>query len=110
MPPSDKPFVQRLDGTDLSIEKATDRTPDRSRYHVFRGADIVGAFRSLPPALALFRELRDESGWTPPNPPKLTTEEQARREREAQDRLDYLEYWGTSHRFRGGGKPKRRQR
>lgn len=104
------PFVQRLEGLDLTVERATDRTPDRSRYHVLYRAKIVGSFRTLPEASALFRELRDGSGWSPPETQEVSGEERLRREREAKDRLDYLDYWGSSHQFKGGGRPKRRQR
>jgi hypothetical protein len=110
VPPSAAPFVQRLEGLDLSIEKATERTPDRHRYHVFLEETLVDSFRGLPAAQERFRKLRDESGWKPPDREQLTAEEKLRRQQAAKDRLDYLEYWGTSHQFRGGGKPKRRQR
>lgn len=104
------PFVQRLDGVDLTIEQGTDRAPDRRKFHVFLDGQLEGSFASLPGATTLFRQLRDQSGWEPPAPPALSSEDQLTRERAARDRLAYLEYWGTSHQFRGGGKPKRRQR
>lgn len=104
------PYVQRLDGLDLTIEKATERTPDRSRYHVFEDGRLIESFRSLASAQELFRRLRDDRGWVPRERLDLDPEEQMRRQKEAQDRLDYLEYWGTSHKHRGGGKPRRRQR
>jgi hypothetical protein len=38
----------------------------------------------------------------------LTPEEMLVREREAHQRVAHLEYWSTSHKFRGGGRPKRK--
>lgn len=110
MPRPAGPYVQRLEGLDLSIERATHRTPDDQRYHVLRGATVVGSFRSLGAAQRSFRELRDASGWEPTPREELSPDERLRREKAAKDRLDYLDYWGSSHQFRGGGRPKRRQR
>lgn len=110
MSPSPTSYVQRLPGVELTIEKATGRTPDTLHYHVFQGNQIVGSFRGLPRAQELFRELRDASGWTPPKAEDLPPEERLLREKAAKDRLDYLEYWSSSHQFRGGGRPRRRQR
>ena len=110
MPPNPAPYIQRLAGSDLTIEKGTERTPDRFRYHVMRGGAIVASYRGLPQAQALFRQLRDELGWRPPPVEAFSPEERMRREKAAQDRLDYLEYWGSSHKFKGAGRPKRRQR
>jgi hypothetical protein len=103
-------YIQRLDGLDLRIEKATDRAPDDDRYHVFRDGELLNSFRSLTQAQALFRQLRDDSGWRPPERADLTPKEKLGREKLARDRLHYLDYWGSSHKFRGGGRPKRKQR
>jgi hypothetical protein len=107
---SDEPFIQCLDGLDLTIEKATPRTPDRRQFHVFYDGQLVGSFGTLAAARLAFLKLRDESGWTPPSRRELTAEERLEREMRARDRLTYLDYWASSHKFRGGGRPKRRQR
>jgi hypothetical protein len=75
-------YIQRLPAVDLAIERATERTPDRSRYYVFRGKEVVGAFRRLPDAQACFREIRDSSGW-----------KALEREKAAQERYQQMEHW-----------------
>jgi hypothetical protein len=103
-----EPFVQSLAGLDLTIEQATERTPDRKGFHVFRNGELAGSHKTLLAAQGQFRKLRDESGWAPPAKPELTPEEMLVREREAHQRVAHLEYWSTSHKFRGGGRPKRK--
>jgi hypothetical protein len=103
-----EPFVQRIAGLDLTIEQATDRTPTKSGFHVFHNGELVGSHKKLQEAQIQFKKLRNESGWTPPEKPDLTSEEMLIREREAHQRIAHLEYWSSSHRFRGGGRPKRK--
>lgn len=102
------PFVQRIAGIDLTIEQATARAPDKKRFHIFHNGELVGSHKTLPAAQAQFRKVRDESGWTPPPKPELSPEEMMLREREMHQRVAHLEYWATSHKFRGGGRPKRK--
>lgn len=64
--PDATPYTQRIAGLDLAIEKGTERTPDKHRYHVILNGELVATFRSLPQAQAEFKRLRDESGWKPP--------------------------------------------
>ncbi len=105
MPPSAAPFVQRLEGLDLSIEKGTERTTDRYRYHVFFLGQLIESARSLPKAQAVFRRLRDENGWQPPPREQLSPEEKLERHRAAIDRLDHLEYWGRRTSSAAAGDP-----
>lgn len=102
------PFVQRLEGLDLTIEQATDRTPDVRGFHVFLDGELVGSHKTLKGAQEQFRKLRDESGWTPPAKAELTPTEMMIKEREAHQRLAHFEYWSNSASFRGGGRPKRK--
>ncbi len=101
-------YKQQLAGLNLTIERATDRTPDRRQFHVFYNDELKGSFKKLPEAQRLFARLRDESGWKPPEKEKLSPEEQLVREREMHQRVAHLEYWSQSHKFRGGGRPKRK--
>lgn len=107
MPGEDR-YVQRLDAIELAIERDTKRTPDTSHYHVFLGDELKGSFRKLPDAQKLFARLRDESDWKPPEREELSLSEQLTREREMHQRTAHLEYWATSHKFRGGGRPRRK--
>lgn len=102
------PFVQRIAGLDLTIEQATERTPDKRSFHVFYNGDLVGSHKRLPAAQQQFKKLRDESGWKPPEKPELSPTEMMIREREAHQRLAHFEYWSNSASFRGGGRPKRK--
>lgn len=102
------PFIQRLVDTGITIEQATERAPDRTRFHVYEGERLVGSFKRLADAQIEFRRLRDESGWTPPTKPELTPEEMLVFDREMLQRNAYMEYWSNSHKFRGGGRPKRK--
>jgi hypothetical protein len=101
-------YVQRLDAIGLAIERATDRTPDTKQYYVYKADELIGSFRRLPEAQKLFARLRKESGWKPRSKPDLSPQEMLSRERELHQRIAYMEYWSQSHRFRGGGRPKRR--
>jgi len=103
-----EPYVQSLVGIDLTIEQATERTPDQRGFHVFYNGELVGSHKRLPSAQEQFRKIRDESGWKPPPKPELSSEEMLIREREAHQRIAHLEYWSSSHNFRGGGRPKRK--
>jgi hypothetical protein len=101
-------YSQRLDAIGLTIERATDRTPDTRQFHVFYGDELQGSFKKLPEAQKLFRRLKEESGWKPPPKEELTPEEMLVREREAHQRVAHLEYGSSSHMFRGGGRPRRK--
>lgn len=108
MDATDDTYTQRLAGINLTIERATERTPDAKQFHVFYDDELKGSFRKLPEAQKLFVRLRDESGWKPPQQEELTTAEKLAREREMHQRAAHMEYWATSHKFRGGGRPKRK--
>lgn len=101
-------YKQQIQGLDLTIEKATERTPDSGQFHVFLHGEVKGSFKKLTQAQALFAELRQASGWKPPSPDKRSPEEQLMFEREMHQRMAHMEYWSNSHKFRGGGKPKRK--
>jgi hypothetical protein len=94
-------YVQSLPGLDLTIERATDRTPDVVRYHVYRGGELVESYRRLPEAQARFRQLRDESGWQPPRLEHLDAEERMRREADARGRSAQIEHWHRVSNRRG---------
>jgi hypothetical protein len=98
--------MQRIDGLELTIEQATDRTPDEKLFHVFYNGELVGLHKRLPAAQEQFKKLRDESGWQPPAKEELTPAE--RMAREMHQRVAHMEYGATSHKFRGGGRPKRK--
>lgn len=109
MADDDRQYVQTLAEVGLAVERATERTPDQTQFHVFRNEELVASFRKLPEAQRLFAKLKDESGWTPAGR-QLTAEEKLEHEKAIQDRMAYQEYWSQSHKFRGGGRPRRKQR
>ena len=59
------PYVQSLAGIDLTIEQATERTPDEKLFHVFYNGEVVRSYKKLPAAQEHFRKIRDESDWQP---------------------------------------------
>lgn len=85
-------YVQRLPAIGLAIERATDRTPDARRYHLYRRDELLGSFTKLADAQARFREARDESGWTAPER-KADPSEALAREKEAGERYRQAEHW-----------------
>jgi hypothetical protein len=105
---TDDTYKQQIQGLDLTIERATERTPDSKQFHVFFNGEVRGSFRKLDQAQKLFVRLRDESGWKAPANEKRSPEEQLIFEREMHQRMAHMEYWSNSHKFRGGGKPKRK--
>ena len=102
------PYVQRIEGLNLTIERATERTPDKSNFHVFYNGELFGSHKKLAAAQGQFKKLRDKSGWKPKPREELPPGEMLARERELQQRTAYMEYWSQAHRFRGGGRPKRK--
>jgi hypothetical protein len=62
------PYVQRLAGIELTIEQATERTPDEKLFHVFYNGELVGSHKRLAVAQKQFKKIRGESGWQ--RPPK----------------------------------------
>lgn len=103
------PYVQRLPDFDISLERATERTPDQTRYHLFVGARLVGSFKRIKEAQAAFRQAATEAGWRPTSTVKDPNEILAR-EKAARDRAAYEDYWGSATSFRRSGRPRRRQR
>jgi hypothetical protein len=102
-------YVQRLQDFDISLESATERTPDRTQYHVFVGDQLVGSFKRIKDAQTAFRQAATDAGWRPSSKERDPGEILAR-EREAQDRAAYEDYWGSATSFRRSGRPRRRQR
>ncbi len=104
-----EPYRQQLPAIDLSIEQATDRTPDAKLFYVFYRGDEVGRHRRLQAAQEQFKQLRTDSGWTPPERvDDRTPAQKIADEREAVQASAFAEYWGNSHKYRGGGRPKRK--
>jgi hypothetical protein len=88
---ADEPYKQTLPGLDLTIEKATERTPDTRRYHLFLDGEIVASYRKLHAAQDEFRRLRDQSGWKPPEKAELPSEEKLARDRELMQHTAHME-------------------
>lgn len=106
----DDRYVQRLPGVDVTLERATERTPDKTRYHVFDGDRLVASYKRVKDAQAVFREVALKRGWRPTEPTEKDAGDILAREKEARDRAAYEEYWGSATSYRRAGRPKRRQR
>src|SRR5205823_2419411 len=74
-------YRQTLPDLGLTIERATDRTPDPRRFHVFRGDELLGSHRTLLQAQAHFQRLREEAGWMPPKREEPTPAELVARDK-----------------------------
>lgn len=59
------PYRQRLPELGLSLEKATDRSPDPRGWFIFRGEELVGRYPSKAKAREAWQTLLTEAGWQP---------------------------------------------
>ena len=93
-------YRQSIPDLALSIERATEATPDDANYHVILKGDAIGSFRVLKQAQQLFRQVVEESGYDPTPTARGKTPSQMMTERymEAKDL-----YWADSYKHRGGG-------
>ena len=96
-------YKQSIPAIGLSLERATANVPKDGCFYVLLNDKIKGRFRAMRQALALYKSLLEESGYTPPP----AGDRKADPAREAVERyMDELEaYWTDSHRHaRRGGK------
>ena len=93
-------YRQSIPAIHLSLERATENVPNDGWFYVLLRDEIKGRFRTKSEALALYRTLLSESGYTPP------PVEPSSRNETVERYLDDLEaYWTESHRHhRRGGK------
>jgi hypothetical protein len=75
---ADDPYRQVLPDLELSIERSTENVPDDGQWHLLRGGEEVGRFRSLKAAQVAWREVVSDSGWKP-SPPNVDVDEVRRR-------------------------------
>jgi hypothetical protein len=95
-------YRQSVPAIGLSLERETSSVPRDGHFYVLLNGEIKGRFRTMRQALALYKSLLKESGYTPP--PVDRKHDPAR---EAVERyMDELEsYWADSHKHaRSGGK------
>jgi len=96
-------YKQSIAAIGLSLERATADVPNDGHFYVLLAGEVKGRFRAMRRALALYKSLLEQSGYTPPSP----GDRKADPAREAVERyMDELEaYWSDSHRHaRRGGK------
>jgi len=96
-------YRQSIPAIGLSLERSTADIPKDGYFYVLLNGTVKGRFRAMKQALALYKSLLEESGYTPP----LSGDRKADPAREAVERyMDDLEaYWTDSHRHaRRGGK------
>jgi hypothetical protein len=95
-------YRQSIAAIGLSLERGTANVPNDGHFYVLLNSKIKGRFRAMRRALALYKSLLEESGYTPP-----TVDRAADPAYEAVERyMGELEaYWSDSHRHaRRGGK------
>jgi predicted DNA-binding protein len=96
-------YKQSVPAIGVSLERGTANVPRDGYFYVLVNGEIRGRFRGMRRALAFYKSLLEQSGYTPPS----TERAKADPAREAVERyMDELEaYWGESHRHtRRGGK------
>jgi hypothetical protein len=96
-------YRQSISAIGLSLERGTADVPKDGHFYVLLNGVVKGRFRTMRQALALYKSLLKESGYTPPPP----GDKKADPAREAVERyMDELEsYWADSHKHaRSGGK------
>ena len=95
-------YRQSIPAIGLSLERGTADIPKDVYFYVLLNGAIKGRFRTMKQALALYKSLLEESGYTPPR-----VDTKGDPAHEAVERyMDELEaYWTDSHRHsRRGGK------
>jgi hypothetical protein len=96
-------YRQSIPAIGLSLERATAGVPDDGWFYVILNGEVKGRFRAMKQALALYKSLLKDSGYTPPQSDSRKVDPAS----EAVERyMDELQtYWGDSHRHaRRGGK------
>lgn len=93
-------YKQALPDLELSIERATDRTPEPAKYYVFHKGEVIGVFPSLKAAQVRYKRIVEESGYKP----NRVVERKSAAQLDMDRYLDTKEtYWATSYKHRGGG-------
>ena len=95
-------YRQSIPAIGLSLERGTADIPKDGYFYVLLNGEIKGRFRAMKQALALYKSLLEDSGYTPPG-----VDTKGDPAHEAVERyMDELEaYWTDSHRHaRRGGK------
>jgi hypothetical protein len=82
------PSRRGIEAIDLWVKQATPDVPNDGKYHVVHQGKIVASYRGEAKALAEYRRLIKEIGYTPPKP----------------EASDAAEYWSRAGDFRAGGK------
>jgi hypothetical protein len=95
-------YTQRLPALKLALERHTDAVPHDGHCYLLRDGQQVGRFKSLKSAQAAWRDVVEESGWTPPTR-DLDPKEYLVREATMRENERFHEYWGSSHKFRVRG-------
>ena len=93
-------YRQSIPDLGLSIERATEATPDDGKYHLIHNGRSLGSYRALKPAQEAFRQVVQESGYkpSPSAPAKTASQMMTERYMEAKEL-----YWADSYKHRGGG-------
>ena len=94
-------YRQSLPAIGLTVERLTPNVPPDSFYYVILQGEIKGRFGSLKRALALYKDLKAESGWNPPAEEKAKVDPSVEAVERYMSDLEY--YWDSAHRHRRPG-------
>ncbi len=94
----DDSYNQRLPALDLSIQQNTSVVPHDSHFYLLQAGEVLGRYRYLKAAREAWREVLAKEDWKPSKGPKLAPSEKLKREKIAQERSEYFEYWNSGRR------------
>jgi hypothetical protein len=98
MPQNPPQYSQRLPALALVLERNTDKVPADGYFYLLRDGAEIGKYRSLKAAKAAWDQTLEEAGWEPPPARKPSPEEMLRKEKLAQEKSTYFEYWNSGRR------------
>src|SRR5947209_6318981 len=98
---------QGIPAVNIFLERDTDRTPDRTKYYVFSGSEILAAYKSKRRALQIYKEAVAASGYMPPKTEEIAVEGDGLNSIQ-RDRLDHgfeqsEVYWDSTRLYRKRG-------
>lgn len=102
---SSKFYRRELPQIDLSVERGTDRVPNDGKFHILRDGEVLESFKLEKTAVARFREIAQEIGFSPEGSKAKPTNAF---EEDLDHYFDAKElYWGESHKYADKGGPGR---
>ncbi|MBU4292673.1 MAG: hypothetical protein KJ770_01295 [Actinobacteria bacterium] len=100
-------FKQTVEGFDLRLEKNTDSVPRDGKFHIIHQGCVVFSSKSFPQTRKKFWKILSEMGYDPKIRGKSkdnNIKQLVERDKAARFFQSYEQYWGSSHKFKNGGR------